>query len=421
MVFFKNSKLVKIIFGTGFATTVKMLTGLITNKFFSILLGPAGIAITSQFANFTSIFTMFSTGATQNGVVKYLSSEQEIKNKENIAHTAISISIICSLVLTLIIVGLNKIITQKVFFGGEYSFVIIIFGFLLILFGLNATFYSIINGYQEYKKLVYNNIYTSLLGLVLSCILVYFLKIEGALIALATNQSVVFVYTYFTLRREPWLRSYSFRWPLDSLITRKLLSYSGLAILSMITLPLSQMILRGWISRGFNTNTAGLWDAVNKISGMLQMFITTTLSVYFFPKISESGTKKIIIKETIHIIRILLFFFSLAFLFIFFFKKTIVIILFSHKFIEIENYLLKQTIGDFFKMLSWVFSYLTLAKAKFVKFIFLEFSFLFLFLLNNFLLLKHELNGIINAYILTYFIYCIMAFIVYLSIIKNYD
>lgn len=411
---------VKVLLGSSTSTSVKMIAGLISNKVLALILGPSGIALTSQFLNFISIITTFSTSATQNGVIKYISEERNDDSKQKIAHHAIKITIISSLILSIFIIATHTLWSRFIFSDVGYDFIIILFGLFIVLNGLNTTFVSILNGYQEYKKLIKVNIITSLLSLVITLLLVYFYNLIGALISISILQSIVFVYTFYALRNEKWLRSFSINSTFEKKITLNLFSYSGIALVSLFALPVAQLIVRNLIIQEQNITVAGLWDALNKVSGMVQMFIASTLGIYFFPKLSELTFKKDIINETLKLLKIIFLFFLSVIIITLLCHDFIISTLFSSKFTSVSHYLALQIVGDFFKMISWVFAYITLAKAKFKLFLFLETAYILCFYGSNYFLVHAGNLGLVYAYIASYFIYLLLTFFVFQYIVNEY-
>lgn len=410
---------VKVLLGSSASTAVKMITGLISNKVLALILGPSGIAITSQFLNFISIVTTFSTSATQNGVIKYISEEKGDDIKQKIAHHAITITIISSILLSIFVIATHTFWNQFIFSETGYDFIIILFGLLIVLNGLNTTFISILNGYQEYKKLIKVNIITSLMSLVITLFLVYFYNLIGALISISILQSIVFVYTFYALRNEKWLRSFSLNSTFEKKITLNLFSYSGIALVSLFALPIAQLVVRNHIIQEQNITVAGLWDALNKVSGMVQMFIASTLGMYFFPKLSELTIKKDIINETLKIIKIIILFFFFIIVATLLFHDFIITTLFSSKFTAVSHYLALQIVGDFLKMISWVFAYITLAKAKFKLFLFLEIAYILCFYGANYFLVQEGNLGLVFAYIGSYSINLLLTFFVFQLIVNE--
>ena len=60
-----------------------------------------------------------------------------------------------------------------------------------------------------------------------------------------------------------------------------------MAFTSAATVPVSQMLLRGYVITEISATEAGWWEAMNRISNMYLMVITTSFSVYYLPRLSE--------------------------------------------------------------------------------------------------------------------------------------
>ncbi|MDD9338972.1 MAG: polysaccharide biosynthesis C-terminal domain-containing protein [Providencia heimbachae] len=175
------------------ATFFKMLSGLVINKAISVYIGPAGLAVIGQFQNLSQLVLIAAQGAINSGVVKYTAEYGKDNPKlPNLFSTALRISLLASLVVGLTLIAFSSFFSTTILNNIDYSFIFIIFGFAVILFVLNGLLLSIINGLKEIRSYIKINIIQSLYSLVFTSLLIYFLGLKGALIALATNQSIVF-------------------------------------------------------------------------------------------------------------------------------------------------------------------------------------------------------------------------------------
>lgn len=66
-----------------------------------------------------------------------------------------------------------------------------------------------------------------------------------------------------------------------------------MAFVSILTVPLSQLIVRTYVISQLSIDEAGLWESVVRISNMYLMVITSSLSVYYLPTISEISNNKV--------------------------------------------------------------------------------------------------------------------------------
>ena len=103
---------------------------------------------------------------------------------------------------------------------------------------------------------------------------------------------------------------------------------------------------------------AGWWEAMNRISNVYLMVITTSFSIYYLPRLSEikeiSELRYEIFKCYKVIIPILLSGLTLVYLL----RHFVVMILFSPDFYPMESLFIWQLLGDFFKISSWLLAFL---------------------------------------------------------------
>ena len=259
------------------------------------------------------------------------------------------LSLFCGVVL---MIG-SAYFSQTILKDVQYKSVFIIFGATIILYAFNTMLVAVINGFREFKKYVTVNIAGSLVGLLFSVILAYGFGIYGALIAAITYQSVVFIITFILVVRSHWFKSRIFIGKFSKLAAVKLWQYSLMALITAVVVPVSQLLVRGYINERTSSMTAaGLWEGMNRISSMYLMVITTSLSIYYLPKLAQLKTKNEIRNEIFHVYKLIVPFLLILSLCIFISRHIIIHVLFNNKFAGMENLFAFQLAGDFFKTLS---------------------------------------------------------------------
>ena len=398
---------------TGISTVIKLVSAFVINKVIAIYIGPAGLAIVGQLQSFTSIITTFSNGAISSGIVKYTAEYQDIEEKKKIFSSSIVISLICSLIISIFLFGFSDYLSELILKDIQYSSVFIIFGATIFLFALNMVLISILNGQKEIKKYVLVNIAGSIFSLVFTSVLIMQLNLKGALYALVLNQSVVFFVTLAFVIKSSWFKLEYFKQGLDKESLSKLSKYSLMAIVSALTVPVSHLIIREYIGENLGWDSAGYWQGIWYISTMYLMLVTTTLGVYYLPKLSEIQDNKELRKEIFSGYKIIMPIVILASLIIFLLKEYVILIAFSKDFMPMMELFAWQLIGDVIKIASWLLAYLMLAKAMTKVFIYTEVLFSALFVGLSILFVdKFGLVGITYAYALNYFLYLVtMIFI----------
>ncbi|MDP4131661.1 MAG: O-antigen translocase, partial [Bacteroidota bacterium] len=302
----------------------------------------------------------------------------------------------------------------------QYKPVFYIFGGTLLFYALNALLTSVINGFKEYKKYVISNIVGSIVGLLFSVVLAVKYTVFGALVATVTFQSIVFFITLGLIAKSYWFKWKSFLLKFNKGIAVKLGHYSLMAIVSAVTVPAGQIIVRSFIISKNSITDAGLWEGINRISGMYLMVITASLGVYFLPKLSELKSKKELRKEVLTVYKLVIPFLILTTSVIFIFRVFIIHVLFTQEFIGMRDLFAFQLIGDILKILGWVLGYLLLAKAMTKIYIIMELvNFVLLVIMSYFLVNLYGSIGATLAFAIVYFIYFAVLCFVFRNLLFN--
>lgn len=414
-----KADIIKVFSFTAMSTLVRMLTGLISVKVVASIIGPSGIALLGQLNNFSSIAMTVSSGGINNGITKYIAEykSSEIKLKLFLS-TALKLTIVCSMLTGLLMILFHQFLSNHVMLSSEYGYIFVIFGFTISLYALNMMLISIVNGYKEFKKYVAINIVGSLIGLIFTLSFVYILGLEGALISAVTFQSVILIITLMMVRNLPWFKWHFFTKRLNKEVSKKYFRYTMMTFVTAATVPISQMLLRGYVISQISPVEAGWWEGMNRISGAYLMVITSSFTVYYLPRLSELTDRlelrKEIIKAYKAIIPMLLVGFTLVYLLRFF----IIRILFTAEFLPMENLFMWQMIGDLFKVCSWLLAFLMVAKSMAKAFIATEIIFALTFIGMGFLFIQwNGVVGITQAYMLNYVFYWITMIILFKKIL----
>lgn len=420
---FLKSELIKVFSLNALATFIKILVGFISTKFVAVIIGPSGVALLGQLTNFSSILLTISTGGIGNGLTSSIAANRETPSKvATYISTATTITIILSLLSGLIAIIYSDYLTLIILKNQVSSSIIFTFGCLIILYGINSLIISIISGYKQFKKYVQVNIAGSIISLLFTLILTYTYGLKGALIAIVSYQSIVLIVTVILCHRSNWFTKANFFGKFNLSASKKLGQYSIMALTSAAAIPVSQLIIRNYIVNEVSISKAGIWEGMNRISISYLMIITTSLSVYYLPRLSELKTKISLRNEIIKVYKLVIPLIIVMSVVIYFMRVTIVKILFDDNFIEMESLFLFQLIGDFFKVSSWILAYLMVAKSMTKWFIFTEILFsTLLVILSLYFIEKYGILGVTVAYSINYFFHLLCMIYIFRKIIFKYD
>lgn len=394
------------------ATVVKLLAALVINKAVALYIGPSGLAVIGQFQNMLQLAMTASQGAINAGVTKYTAEiGADSEELPALFSTAFKISVTCSVVVGLLLIIFSNYAATNFLKDSAYSYIFITLGFTIVFYTLNSLLLSIVNGLKEVPIFIGINITQSIYSLIFTTALIYFFGLKGALLALVTNQSVIFVFVLWKLRNHPVIKLQHFKAKFNKIFASKLGKYALMSITAAILGPVSHLIIRNHLGESFGWEAAGYWQAIWYISTMYLMVITTSLSIYYLPRLSEINNKGELRKELISGYKIILPVVSLLALSMFALKDFIILILFSEDFQPMKELFLWQLVGDVLKIIAWLLSYIMLAKAMTKSFMISEVLASCSFVLLSVLFTSnYGLVGITYAFALNYFLYLILVF-----------
>lgn len=391
----------------GIAVFIKMVTMFLLNKILAIYVGPSGYAVIGQFQNFIQMITSFSGGAINTGVIKYTAEYHNTPEKQKIVwQTTGSLVFILSVSFSILIILFRAPLSSYIFDSPEYQSIFIWFAVFLILFNFNALFLAILNGKKEIIKLIVANIAGSLFSLIVTSLLAIQYKLYGALISLSIYQSIVFIITFTLCFKSSWFKINYLFGRINKNIARNLSYFMLMALVSAICIPISQIAIRYYLIDEFGLDYAGYWEAMIRLSAVYLMFVTTTLGVYYLPRLSELQQIDEIKNE---VYRGYKFIFPLALiggLIIYSLRYFLIQFLFSESFSPMETLFLWQMIGDSLKIGSWILAFLMLSKMMLKLFIITEILFAFSSVLLTIVGTKlFGFEGVSIAYMTNYALY----------------
>ncbi|OAL82694.1 polysaccharide biosynthesis protein [Acinetobacter sp. SFD] len=394
----------------GVAVLIKTLTLFVLNKILAVYLGPTGYAALGQFQNFIQMVTTFAGSAINTAVIKYTAEYHEDQNRQRaIWKTAGSLVFLFSLIFAILILIFQSQLSLYIFHTLEYQNVFVWFAVFLIFFNFNTLFLAILNGKKEILKLVIANIAGSLFALIITSILAIKLHLYGALIALSIYQSITFIVTLFLCYRAKWFKFSSLFGKIDLEITKKFSSFVWMALVSAICVPLSQMLIRAYLSQEFGLAYAGYWEAMIRLSTVYLMLVTTILGVYYLPRLSELKMLDEIKKEIYLGYKFLFPLAVVGGIIVFVLRDWIINVLFSPSFAPMQSLFFWQMMGDALKIGSWILAYLMLSKAMTKLYISTEIIFTVSLLVLTYVCTQvFGFEGVSIAYLVNYGIYWIV-------------
>jgi PST family polysaccharide transporter len=399
-----------------------MTAGFISVKVVAVIIGPSGVALVGQLGNFSSIIMAVATGGITTGVTKYIAEyKDDTEAIRGYISTAVKIALFFSLLCGLFLIMGSRILSSKILLDSKYSFVFIVFGVTLIFYTANTLLLAVINGYKQFNLYVKASIVSSIVGLILSLLLVIPFGVNGTLLNAVTSQSLVFFIVLFMAKKASiGCLGKKYLWnKFDKTKAIRFFRFALMTLVSAFTVPISQLIIRNYVINRYSLQTAGLWEGMNRLSNVYLMIITSSFGVYYLPRLSELKTGIEIKKEIKTAYKVIVPSMLVGLTVVYFGRFIIIDILFSDEFREMSGLFFWRLVGDFLKITSWLIAYLLHAKSMTRLFIATEIiftaSYIGLAMVSSELI---GLNGLMLGYAINYLIYlAVVYFLVYRRII----
>lgn len=413
--------LLRTSFLSAIAVLIKIITTIFLNKVLAVYLGPSGYGVIGQLQSLISIVTTFASGAVNTGVTKYTAEHAgDYKRQHAIWGTAATLGLLCTALPTLGLLLGHEQLSRWLLGNAEHSIVLIWLACALPLVVLNGLLLAILNGRKAVTTFVAANIGGSLIGALVAAVLVITAGLSGALIALAISQAITCCWTAWLAQRALRLNWRDFAGKFDRGIARSLGGFAVMAATSALLAPLSHMIIRDNLASHLDWESAGLWQALSKISEMHLLLLTSTLSVYFLPRFSEirDGVelRKEVLKGYLFVIPIV----TVSATALYLLREPLVTTLLSSKFLPLVDVLGVQLLGDVMKIISWVIAFTMLSHAQTRAFVVTEVVFSSLLVILTLALTPRlGLLGAAIAYALTYAIYGIVVYRIFTRLVAR--
>jgi len=269
----------------GISILIKIFIGFITSKIIAIFVGPSGMALVGNLRNFLTSTEAFATLGFENGVVKYVAEHQkeEQKLKQTLSTIFISVLTVCAF-LSLVLFLFSDYLNQTVF-GVQYQYA---FVFKTLAIGLpfyigNIFLIATINGLGEFKKVIYINIIGNCVGLLVSGVLIWQLKTQGALLSIIVTPSLLFLVSFLSINKEIKIFK-AVNWKFYELrFLKDLSSYSLMALVSAVFGPMVFLAIRKILLRLSELNKQVFGKRLLEFHLIIFFLLPHLLVFIFFP------------------------------------------------------------------------------------------------------------------------------------------
>lgn len=386
------------------AVGTKVACSIVLNKVLAVYVGPAGYAAIGQFQNAVSIVVNVAGGLLAPGVIKTTAEHfDDTARQHAVWRTAVRFSLGASLSMAVCLLLLGPRLAQWLLQRTDLSSVFTWLALTLPAMAFNNLLLAIVNGKKEMGLYVAVNIVGNLVSLLLTGLLAYALGLYGALVAFTINPAIVLLSSAAILARRDWFRVGHLWGRMSRPALRELAGFGVMGLTSALIVPATFIVIREHVTARLGMTATGYWQASWKISEVYLMLVTSTLSVYYLPRLAEIRHAQELKSEITKVYRFVLPVIVVAAAAIFAARDLIIQLLFTPEFLPMRELFAWQLTGDVIKIGSWVLGYIMLGRAMVRFFVLTEIAFAASFIALSWIFVEMlGIVGVAMAYALNY-------------------
>lgn len=392
----------------------KIIIAIIRSKAIAILLGPAGMGIEGLLSSATGLVSAVSNLGLGVSAVRDVAAANETNDTKRIAKV---VAVLRKLVwitglLGAIITFVYASYLSKITFGNdEYTLAFRWLSCTLLFNQLASGQNVLLQGLRKLAYLAKANLIGSFIGLLISLPLYYYFNVDGIVPAIIVSSLLSLFFSWFFAKKvsiEPVKIT-----PLEAISEGKEMMKMGfmLSLSGLVTVGASYL-MRIYISYVGGIDEVGLYTAGFALIFSYVGLIFTAMATDYYPKLSgvvKDNKKAILLINQQAEIGILILAPILTVFLIFI--NGIVILLYSTKFLPVNEMIHWAALGMYFKMASWAIAFIFLAKGASKLFFWNELVVNFYML--GFNVLGYYLNGLDGlgiSFLISYFFYFLQVY-----------
>lgn len=391
-----------------------ILIGLIRSKFVAVLLGPTGMGVAGLLAATTGMIAGLTNFGLATSAVKDISAAHGTGNTVRVS-TVVTVFRrlvwITGILGAFISLALAPWLSQVTFGNRDYTYAFILISVTLLLNQISSGQGALLQGMRQIGYLAKSGMIGSVLGLFTTVPLYYFYGIKGIVPGIIVTSGTSLLLTWYFARKLSIKHVYVSK--VRTIAEGKgMLKMGFLISLSGLIATGTSYIVRIFISNTGGVDQVGLYNAgfalINTYIGM----VFAAMSTDYYPRLSavahDNYKSRTVINQQAEVALLILAPMIMVFLV---FINWIVIILYSSKFIPVNNMILYAALGIFFKACSWSIAFVFLAKGASKLYFWNELvTNIYLLALNLVGYMFWGLTGLGISFLIAYILYLMQVF-----------
>jgi O-antigen/teichoic acid export membrane protein len=395
---------------TGGAAALSLLANAVRVKIVAVLVGTAGLGVISYLYNLVQLASSVSNLGIGSGVVKMTSqnlSRGEDQEIDRLKVTAFSPTFWLSVLISLTLIAASKGLSIWLMGDARYALYVALVASSIPCLTLSQSLTSVLNGYKAIRGIALITAWGALITVLLVAPLVWKYRVTGVVLHLVLQSVAMLAVTLLFYHRiipgRGLFRALSFR-GFDARIARALAAFGVATFLLNVFQSLTFLMVRKLIQQSFGEHGVGLYQVPYGLTLQYLNIVLISLMTYSLPTMSALREESSLGEELNHTLRASVLAIVPIISALLVLKRFLVLLLYSPQFLPSVSLLEIQLIGDFFKVIAYVFGVALLSRPRLTAWLVLDLFWDVVFIGSSYYLLgRVGLVGVGIAFLGAYF------------------
>lgn len=344
----------------------QIIIRIVKSKFVALFIGPAGMGIQSLLHSTTDTISAATNLGLNTSSVKTISAANREGDTTLIAKTVTAqrrLIWITGLVGMLICAAFASQWSQTSFGNSDYTWSFVAISVIILLDQLNRGELALLQGMQQKKQLARANVIGQTLNAIITIPLYYFYGVKAIVAALVLGSLISLVISLYYSHRLNVVKI-KMSWHDTFVYGKEMIKLGFFLSLQFLMSTIVIWIIRNYISNYGGIEEVGLYSAGTTIVASYIGLVFTAIATDYFPRLAATKSNdemNVAVHTQAEITLLLLAPLVVAFLV---FIKPVIILLYSDKFLPIENMMYWAVGAVLVQAMGWALSHTLLAKAK---------------------------------------------------------
>lgn len=344
----------------------QIIIRIVKSKFVAMFIGPAGIGIQSLLHSTTDTISAATNLGLNTSSVKTIAAANREGNRETISKTVIALRRliwITGLTGTLICAIFSPVWSLTSFGSSDYIWYFVAISIIILIDQFNRGELALLQGMQQRKQLARANVIGQTLNAIITIPLYYFYGVKAIVSASVIGSLIsLFISRYYSRKLEvvemkmSWRETFSYG--------REMIKLGFFLSLQYLMATLVMWIIRSYVSNVGGIDDVGLYSAGTAIVTSYIGLVFAAIATDYFPRLAATRNSQEMEKSVSTQAELMLLLLAPLVIAFLVFIKPVIIILYSDKFLPIENMMCWAVGAVLLQAMGWAISYTLLAKAK---------------------------------------------------------